>query len=293
MIDNGTPPLPGDRVGPFRLVETLGVGGMATVYRADGPEGPVAVKILHQSRITAEEVKRFRREYITLERLRHPNVVRVVDTGDQSGFPWIAMELIEGTDLGTLLERWQADPPKDRFERVEALFRELCEALAYVHEQGIVHRDLKPGNVLVGTDGHARLTDFGVVKDPEAFPTSLTLAGRLVGTVAFMAPEQITGESPDTRADLYSLGALLYVMLTFRRPIVADSIAGYLARHLTETPRAPSDIDPRVPQRLERICTKLLQKDPSRRYASARQVLAALAEAPSAEALPIHGREAV
>ena len=156
---------------------------------------------------------------------------------------------------------------------------------------GIVHRDLKPSNVLVGLDGHARLTDFGVVKDPEAFPTSLTLAGRLVGTVAFMAPEQITGESPDTRADLYSLGALLYVMLTWRRPIIADSIAGYLARHLTETPRAPSDIDPRVPVRLERVCTRLLQKDPARRYATARQVLAALDDDGSNENLPIHGRE--
>lgn len=286
-----TPPLPGDRVGPYRLVATLGVGGMATVYRADGPNGPVAVKILHQSRITAEEVKRFRREYVTLERLSHPNVVGVIDAGDERGFPWIAMELVEGMDLGTLIERWQADPPKDRFERAESIFRELCAALAYVHEQGIVHRDLKPGNVLIGTDGHARLTDFGVVKDPEAFPTSLTIAGRLVGTVAFMAPEQITGESPDTRADLYSLGALLYMLLTFRRPITADSIAGYLARHLTETPRAPSDIDARVPQRLERVCLRLLQKDPARRFASARQVLAALSAEPSVEDLPIHGRE--
>jgi tetratricopeptide (TPR) repeat protein len=288
---NLTPPLPGDRLGPWRLGETLGVGGMATVYRAEGPAGPAAVKILHQSRITADEVKRFRREYITLERLRHPNVVRVIDAGEQGGFPWIAMELVEGTDLGSLIERWQADPPKDRFVQVERIFRELCDALAYVHEQGIVHRDLKPGNVLIGNDGHARLTDFGVVKDPEAFPTSLTLAGRLVGTVAFMAPEQITGESPDTRADLYSLGALLYMMLTGRRPIVADSIAGYLARHITETPRAPSEVDPRVPTRLERICMRLLQKDPARRYPSARLLLLALDETPAAEIPPIHGRE--
>jgi tetratricopeptide (TPR) repeat protein len=291
------PPVTGDTFGPYRLGEALGVGGMATVYRAsrvgDPAAGFVALKILHQSRITAEEVKRFKREYLTLERLRHPNVVRVIDTGEHNGFPYIAMELVEGTDLGTLIERWSGDPPRDHFERVEALFLELCDALAYVHEQGIVHRDLKPGNVLVGTDGHARLTDFGVVKDPDAFPTSLTMAGRLVGTVAFMAPEQITGDAPDTRADLYSLGALLYMMLTFRRPIVADSIAGYLARHLTETPRAPSDVDPRVPQRLEQVCVRLLQKDPSRRFASARQVITALAEGPLPDALPVHGRDLV
>lgn len=291
------PPLPGDslggdRLGPYRLGASLGVGGMAVVYRAEGPNGPVAVKILHQSRITAEEVKRFRREYLTLERLKHRHVVRVYDTGEQDGYPWIAMELVDGPDLGTLIEQWQQDPPADRFERVHTIFAALCDALAHVHEQGIVHRDLKPGNVLIGSDGLPRLSDFGVVKDPGAFPTSLTLAGRLVGTVAFMAPEQITGESLDARADLYSLGALLYMMLTWRRPIVADSIAGYLARHLTETPRPPSDLEPRVPQRLERICLRLLQKDPARRYASARQVLAALGEDAPPELLPLHGREA-
>lgn len=287
------PPLPGDQVGPYRLEASLGVGGMAAVYRGSGPDGKVAVKILHQSRVTAiEEVKRFRREFITLERLRHPNIVAVYETGEHNGYPWIAMELVEGSDLGALLETWQADPPPDRFDRVRRIFTELCEALAYVHEQGVIHRDLKPGNVLVGKDGHTHLTDFGVVKDSESFNTNLTLAGRLVGTVAFMAPEQITGESPDARADLYSLGALLYMMLTYRRPISADSIAGYLARHLTETPRPPSDLDARVPRRLERICMKLLQKDPARRYATARQVLEALAEdEDTAEFLPLHGRE--
>ncbi len=292
-MSDRAPPLPGDRLGDWTLGATLGVGGMATVYRGTGPRGPAAMKILHQSRITTEEVKRFRREFLTLDRLDHPNVVRVYETGSHNGYPWIAMELVEGTDLGTLLDRWEADPPPDRFERVEAMFTQLCDALAYVHEQGVIHRDLKPSNVLVGDDGRARLTDFGVVKDPDAFPTSLTLAGRLVGTVAFMAPEQITGESPDARADLYALGALLYVMLTFKRPIMADSIAGYLARHLTDTPRAPSDIDARVPARLERICVRLLQKDPARRYATARQVLAALAEDTAPTSLPVHGREGV
>ncbi|MFZ5475227.1 MAG: protein kinase domain-containing protein [Myxococcota bacterium] len=294
MSEPVAPPLPGDFVGPYKLVESVGVGGMAAVYRAEGPKGAVAIKVLHQNRVAAaEEVKRFRREYLTLERLRHPNVVRVYDAGEKSGHPWIAMELVDGVDLGRLLEAWEKDPPVDRFERVERIFEKLCDALAYVHEQGIIHRDLKPGNVLVDKAGIPRLTDFGVVKDPDAFQTNLTLAGRLVGTVAFMAPEQITGETVDARADLYGLGALLYVMLTFRRPIVADSIAGYLARHLTETPRPPSDHDPRVPQRLERICMRLLQKDPARRYASAREVLAALKADAAPEALPIHGRDAV
>jgi tetratricopeptide (TPR) repeat protein len=285
------PPAPGDSVGPYALRAIVGQGGMAAVHRAEGPEGPVAVKILHQARITPEEVKRFRREFETLKRLDHPHVVRVFDMGEQDGFPWLAMELVEGTDLGALIERWQVEPPPDRWERVAVIFRQLCEALAHVHGQGMIHRDLKPSNVLVGRDGRARLTDFGVVKDPDAFTTNLTVAGRLVGTVAFMAPEQITGDASDHRADLYSLGALLYTLLTCRRPIVADSIAGYLARHLTETPRAPSELDPRVPRRLERVALRLLQKDPARRFASAGQVLAALDDPEGTEPLPMHGRD--
>ena len=117
------------------------------------------------------------------------------------------------------------------------------------------------------------------------------MAGRLVGTVAFMAPEQIMGDPMDSRADLYSLGAVLYLMLTLKRPIEADSIAGYLARHLTHVPRAPAEIDPRVPRHLERICVRLLLKDPAQRYSSARQVLEVLAAGLPASRPPVHGRE--
>ncbi len=285
------PPLPGDLAGPYRLIDSVGLGGMAAVYRAEGPAGIVAVKILHQSAITIDEIKRFRREYLTLARLDHPNIVRVLDAGEVNGYPWIAMQFMSGPDLGGLIEKWKTNPPPDRFEQVERLFRSICLALAYVHERGIVHRDLKPGNILLGEDGDPRLSDFGVVKDTESFHTSLTLAGRLVGTVAFMAPEQITGDTLDARADLYSLGAILYTLLTGRRPIIADSFTGYLARQLTENPRPPSEIDARVPRRLERVCMKLLQKDPARRYPSATQVLAALDSEDKRQLLPIHGRE--
>ena len=284
---------PDDLVGPYRLVAPLGAGGAASVFRALGPQGPVALKILHEGRASQDEVKRFRREYATLERLDHPNVVRVYDIGEADGTPWIAMELVEGADLGTVIERWQTDPPADRFTDVERIFRQLCEGLAYIHEQGVIHRDLKPQNVLVGADGRARITDFGVVKDPSAFPTNLTVVGRLIGTVAFMAPEQITGEAVDARADLYALGAILYTMLTFRRPIQADSIAGYLARHLSEAPRPPSDVVPGVPRGLERVCMRLLEKDPGRRYPSARHVLASLSGDGVGEPYALHGRNAL
>lgn len=288
------PPLPGDQVGQYLLGEMLGVGGMASVYRATSPEhGLVALKVLHPGKAGTEEDRRFRREFLALEGLRHPGIVAVHEHGRHGDYPWFAMELVEGTDLGTLLERWADDGPADRFDRVERILRAICDALAYVHDQGLIHRDLKPSNVLVDEHGRAKLTDFGVVKAPGGqFTTQLTVAGKLVGTVAFMAPEQITGDEVDARADLYSLGAMLYVMLTGKRPIVADSIAGYLARHLTEDPIPPAEHDPRIPRRLERICLRLLRKNPDQRYASARQVLEALSESEPSVQSRVYGRDA-
>jgi len=288
-----TPPLPGDKVGPYLLDQVAGVGGMATVYRAKGTgQNEVAVKILHPGKASTDEARRFRREFLALLDLHHSGVVRVFEAGLHGDYPWIAMEFVDGTDLGTLVERWQTDPPGDRTGRVGQIFRGICEALAYVHEQGFIHRDLKPSNVLVTKGGVPKLTDFGVVKASEgAFSTQLTVAGRLVGTVAFMAPEQISGEPIDQRADLYSLGALLYVLLTGARPINADSIAGYLARHLSERPRPPSELDPRVSPRLERICLKLLEKDPDQRFGTAREVLVAMDRATPVVRAPLHGRD--
>jgi tetratricopeptide (TPR) repeat protein len=287
-----TPPLPGDQVGPYTLKETVGVGGMATVYLAHSErQGRVALKILHPGKASSDEARRFEREFKALKKLRHPGIVRVFDSGEHIDYPWIAMEYVEGTDLGTLIEQWQRNDPPDRFERVERILRCLGEALSYVHGHGFIHRDLKPSNVLVTQDGRAKLTDFGVVKSTGTFSTELTAAGRLVGTVAFMAPEQITGDPVDARADLYSLGAVLYVLLTFQRPITADSIAGYLARHLTETPRPPSELDPRVPEKMERICLKLLRKEAGQRYTSARQLMEALDEREGAPKTHLLGRD--
>ncbi len=287
----GRHPIPGDEVGPYRLLERIGSGGMATVFRAaDQTGGVVAVKVLNPATVVPEDVKRFTREYQALARIDHPNVVKTYTAGVQDGYPWLALEYIDGTDLGTLVERWSTDPPADRFAQVESLLRGLCKALQYVHDLGLVHRDLKPQNVLVTRSGEAKLTDFGVVKYGDAV-TQLTMAGRLVGTVAFMAPEQITGEDIDRRTDLYALGAVLYVMLTSRRPIEAASVAGYLARHLTEVPRPPSEIDPNIPRHLERICQRLLVKDRTARYPTALAVLQALDRKGDQDVLPVRGRE--
>jgi len=288
------PPLTGDRVGPYLLGEVLGVGGMATVYAATGPEGDdYAVKVLHPGRNDDDEARRFRREFLTLRALRHPAVVAVYESGRAGAYPWIAMERIRGTDLESLIDRWARNPPPNRFELVEQIFRDICSSLAYVHSQGLIHRDLKPSNVLVTADHHAKLTDFGVVKAPLGqFHTQLTAVGSLVGTAAYMSPEQISGDPVDGRSDLYSLGAVLYVMLTGRRPIVADTVAGYLARHLNEAPVDPREHDPRAPAPLARLCLRLLSKDPAQRYATAEQVLASLDVTEDSIHLDAHGHDA-
>ncbi|MBN1335270.1 MAG: protein kinase [Deltaproteobacteria bacterium] len=285
-----TEPGSGDRLGRWTLEALLGAGGIASVWRARDPSGqPAAVKVLHEVRRASDEVQRLAREYETLRRLDHPNVVRVLDTGWYGDLPWIALELVEGIDLGSLVASWRDACVPDRWERVEHVLCSLCHALAYLHARGIVHRDLKPANVLVARDGTVKLTDFGGVKDAAAAAPGITRAGQLVGTVAYLAPEAITGEGQDHRQDLYSLGAVLYVMLTGRPPIEADTIAGTLARHLSMAPIPPSDLDPTTPPRLERVCLALLQKDPALRPASAQDVLALLeAEAPEPT---LHGRE--
>jgi len=267
---------------------------MATVFRARGPDGhDVALKVLDPGRVIEEDVKRFTREYKALKRIDHENVVAVYEAGVHDHYPWLAMELVEGTDLETVIDQWKQSPPDDRHEQIERVLRGLCRGLQYVHDLGMVHRDLKPSNVLITADGEPKLSDFGVVKGgSNTANTQLTMAGRLVGTVAFMAPELITAEGIDRRTDLYALGAVLYLMLTFRRPIEAGSVAGYLARHLTEVPQPPHEHDPSTPPHLERICQRLLQKDPAFRYPTAQAVIQALDRGDQGDALPVRGRDA-
>jgi len=285
-------PQAGEKLGAYTLDETIGSGAMATVWRAHAPDGQaVALKVLDPSRVLPEELRRFDREYNSLAELDHPNVVRVHGKGSWGIFPWMAMELVEGMDLDELIARWRKVPTLRDMGQIEQIFRGLCRGLEHVHQKGLVHRDLKPSNVLLTSKNTPKISDFGVVKDPGA-TSHITYAGRLVGTVAYMAPELIAGEEVDSRADLYALGAVLYNMLTLRRPIEADSVAGYLARHLSEVPVAPSELESDVPPHLERVCMRLLRKEPSQRYASPQAILRALDQDPSDCRPPVQGREA-
>ncbi|MFT4623256.1 MAG: tetratricopeptide (TPR) repeat protein/tRNA A-37 threonylcarbamoyl transferase component Bud32 [Myxococcota bacterium] len=251
---------------------------MATVFRCvdtrNGDE--VAVKLLLPLPLADEGRGRFRREFRALSRLEHPNVLRVFEAGLWGDRPWFSMELVEGHDLRDELAGLGALPAAARFERIESIVVQVARALAYVHERGLVHRDITPGNIMIDGGDRVRLMDFGVVKELGA---DHTMVNTVIGTVAYMAPEQISNAPIDARADLYALGAVLYLMLTGRRPFNAHTIHGYMEKHLNSVPRPPHQLDPLVPARLDSACMRLLEKDPSDRFASAAHLLHVLGRA--------------
>jgi len=283
---------PGESFGPWNIIDELGTGGNATVYRATHLDDPkvIALKVLH-GHFAPEDLGRFKREYNALKMLKHPNIVEVFETGEESGQRWISMEYVKGETITEVATRITG--ASRRWEHVEKILRGLAMALTHIHEKGMTHRDIKPANVLVTSEGAAKLMDFGVVKAPDLFSTALTMAGRLVGTVAYMAPEQITGETIDQRADLYSLGAVLYVLLTNKRPIQADTIAGYLAKQLAHAPTKPSLLDSSVPVHLDMICMKLIRKSPDERFATAKDVIDALNDKDAFTQPALQGRESI
>lgn len=266
---------PGDFIGPYRYVRQVGKGGMALVVLAEDPDGdPVALKILKATRFKTG-LPRFRREFRALVKVRHPNVIAVESYGDIHGHPYIAMEYVEGTDLHQTIRSFRDLLPDVRWQRVEQILADMSEGLKHIHARGLIHRDLKPSNVLIDTDGRCHITDFGIVKliDVDIEKQASTT---LVGTWAYASPEQISGRDLDHRSDLYSLGVILYAMLTGRRPFSAKDISGYLALHQNKAPRPPSQLYAAVPQHLEQICMRLLAKAPRDRYQSADSILAAL-----------------
>ncbi len=274
-----TIPGPGADIGPYLVVGELGRGGMASVLEVvhrDGGEHR-ALKLMLPTSRSGEAARRMEREFVTLSRLDHPAVLRVFDAGLYQGRPWFVTEKLVGQDLRDAVEGWRSVPPAERYRRAQHVLVEVAGALAYIHDQGLVHRDVTPGNIMLLRDGSVRLMDFGVVKEPGA---ELTQAGEVVGTVAYIAPEQITGGVIDARTDLYALGAVLYKMLTGRRPFNARNLAGYLDKHLNRPPRPPHELAPTLPARLDEICLRLLAKDPDDRFASARHLLLALQDEP-------------
>lgn len=251
---------------------------MASVYEGhrEGERGLErgAIKVMNPGGATDEVAARFRRELRTLARLHHPNICAVRDGGLWGERPFFVMELVSGRDLKAEVEAWAADPVELRWSRARSILIDIARALDYVHQRGLVHRDITPSNLRILPDGSAKLMDFGVVK--EVGQSELTAHGELLGTVAWIAPEQIGGGRVDARTDLYALGAVFYFMLTGRRPFNARTLAGYLDKHLHRPPRPPRELMPGVPHELEDVCLRLMQKEPMDRYASASHLLHAL-----------------
>ncbi len=258
--------MPFDHLGPYQIVGKLGRGGMGTVYEGVHRESgePAAVKLLAAALAQEEGFRvRFESEIETLRKLNHPNIVRLFGFGEQDGHLFYAMELVDGNSLEEELQRGR------RFDWREAagIGIEMCLALRHAHDRGIVHRDIKPGNLLMAKDGHVKLSDFGIAR---LFGNArLTNDGNVLGTAEYMAPEQAEGRPVEYRADLYSLGALLYALLA-RRPVFRGrSLLDVLHKQRYDPPDPIRQHAPEVPEEFERILTQLLEKEPERRIPNA------------------------
>jgi serine/threonine-protein kinase len=271
--------------GRYRVIEVLGRGGMGVVYRVEHLRmGKIAaMKVLHRDLAQdVDVVARFEREAAAVSKLHHPHTVQVFDFGNAGGNLYLIMELVRGLDMGRVIERDGAIA----WARAAPLFLQMCGALQEAHELGIVHRDLKPENVLItrttaGRD-YAKVLDFGLAKldQRNAAPGGHTDRQQIVGTPYFMAPEQIRGEEVDARTDIYSLGALMFEVLTATHLYTSTTAVGVLTKHLTGEPDAPSMRAPQmgIPPEVDALCKKALAKDPSERWASAAELAAAIEE---------------
>jgi serine/threonine protein kinase len=260
-------------------VRVLGQGGMATVEFAHDLEleRPVAIKRLAENLAANDEFKRrFLREARLAARLSHPNIVAVYDVGDEDGHPFIVMEYVEGKTLADLLR------PRGRLEPEEAvaLALQVCAGLETAHQAGLVHRDVKPQNLLVTPGGTVKIADFGIARSLDA--TELTAAGTVLGTAAYLAPEQAAGETVTAAADVYALGAVLYELLTGRPPFVADSLAELVARQQEGTITPVRELAPDVPAATEDAVVHALARDPEYRPPSAAALADELQAPPTA-----------
>ena len=263
--------------GRYRIERTLGHGGMATVYLAQDEElrRPVAVKVLAEHVASDETLRRrFLREARLAARLSHPNIVQVYDVGEAEGRLFLVMEYVSGRTLagsGKL-------PPAEAVQ----LMLQACAGLQHAHEAGLVHRDVKPGNLLVREDGVLKIADFGIAQAPDA--TRLTQVGMVLGTAAYLAPEQGAGENVTAAADIYSLGAVLYELLTGRPPFEFESLAELGTKQRSGVITPVRDLEPSVPEPVEAAVMRALARDAQFRPASAAQLaheLAATAEVPT------------
>jgi serine/threonine-protein kinase len=259
--------------GRYRIIRKLGAGGMANVYLAEDQElgRRVAIKILDDKHAADDSfIERFRREAKNAAGLSHPNIVSIYDRGEAEGTYYIAMEYLSGRSLKELIVGRGPTPIQIAIDYT----RQILAALGFAHRHGIVHRDIKPHNVVVDADGRVKVTDFGIARSGAS---QMTEVGSIIGTAQYLSPEQARGSPVDQRSDVYSVGIVLYEMLTGTVPFTGDTPLEIAMKHLSEVPVPPSELRPDVPEDLDLVVLRALAKDPGDRYQTAEEMEADLA----------------
>ena len=265
---------PGQMLGLYRIISQIGRGGMATVYKAyqASIDRYVAIKVLPSQLAESKEfATRFHQEARIIASLEHPHILPVFDYGESDGVTYFVMRYL---DAGTLKDRMVEGRPLPLNE-IDKLFTQLADALSYAHSRGIVHRDLKPANALIDSRGNVFLTDFGIAKLLESASPRLTQTDAIMGTPAYISPEQAQAQPVDQRSDIYSLGIILYEMVTGSVPFVAETPLAVLFKHISDPLPPPSSVKPDIPSAIEQVILKALAKNPEDRFATASEFLAA------------------
>lgn len=259
--------------GRYEIIERVGGGGMALVYKAQDIllNRYVAVKVLRQQFVHDEEfIRRFRREAQSAASLSHPNVVSIYDVGQEDEVHYIVMEYVEGQNLNEIIKE-RAPLQVDEAVRIAS---QICDALEHAHQSQIIHRDIKPHNILIGRNGRVKVTDFGIARAVTS--TTITQTGSVVGSVHYFSPEHAKGITTGEKSDLYSLGIVLYQMLTAQLPFLGESPISVALKHLQEEFEEPRRVNPLIPQSVENVILKSMRKNPDERYQSADEMLADL-----------------
>ena len=265
--------LSGKQLGKYQVIAPLGEGGMAAVFKAyqAGMDRYVALKILPRHYAADPEfMARFQQEARLIANLQHPHILPVHDFGEAESYTFLVMPLVETGTLAELL-RGEPLPPA----RIRNVISQVGDALDYAHSRGLIHRDVKPSNILLDERGNCLLTDFGIAKMVEG-TAHITQSGAIVGTPAYMSPEQGVGQALTPASDIYSLGVVMYEMATGKAPFVAETPMAIVIKHINEPLPPPSKVNPALPPALERVILKALAKDPKARYASAERMVQAV-----------------
>ncbi len=262
------------KLGKYEISGILGKGAMGTVYDARDPviDRRVAIKTLTlpdaADTEAQDELARFKREAQAAGRLTHPNIVGVFDYGETPKLAYIVMEFVDGPSLKSLLDKNERFPAAETVRMMEA----LLAGLQFSHERGVVHRDIKPANVMLTRGGQVKIADFGIARIESS---NMTQAGTIMGTPAYMSPEQFMGQTVDTRTDIYSAGVVLYQMLTGERPF-EGSMTGIMHKALNVAPPRPSELSVTAPEPLDALVARAMAKRPEQRFASAAEFAQAL-----------------